>query len=331
MGRVFQNNEIDRALWHKALDSQYASPFQTPEYFDTINTIDGYNAQAFAYVDNNHIKALAVLVLYKEKGIKSFFSRRAIVYGGPLICEATYEEYETLLLEIKRRLSGKAIYIEIRNYFDYSSFKDLYGKLKWEYLPYVNVQMDLQEVTKETLQKKFKYNRRREIKQSLENNATYCVTKDMAEAREIYNILEELYKERVKLPIPPFHFFEKQIEAGIIKVFAVKHDGKIIGGSYCPVLENGNIYTFYYCGIRNYHNKIFSTHLAVLAAMEYAIEKNIGHFDFMGAGLKDEKYGVRSYKKAFGGELVEHGRYVKILSPGLYKLGKIGLKILSKL
>jgi hypothetical protein len=33
----------------------------------------------------------------------------------------------------------------------------------------------------------------------------------------------------------------------------------------------------------------------------------------------------------YGGQLVEHGRYIKILNPLLYKIGKLGLKIIAKL
>ena len=50
----------------------------------------------------------------------------------------------------------------------------------------------------------------------------------------------------------------------------------------------------------------------------------------MGAGKPDKAYGVRNYKLAFGGDLAEHGRFINILNPILYKLGKIGIKLLSK-
>jgi serine/alanine adding enzyme len=330
MGKILENDNINRAKWVEAVKSDFASPFQTPDYYDTINQTEGYKAQAFAYAENEELRILAVLVLYKERGIKAIFSKRAILYGGPLLADISQEELSTFLSELKKKLSSKVIYIETRNFFDYSKYDETFKKLKWDYLPYVNLQLDLKDHTKETILKKFKYNRRREIKQSISNNASYNQTDDLSEAKQVYNILEELYSERVKLPLPPFSFFKKQIENGIIKVFIVKHEGKVIGGSYCPVLENRGIYTFYYCGVRDYHKTIFPTHLAVLAAIEYAIDNNIPMFDFMGAGLKEEKYGVRSYKKAFGGELVEHGRYIKILKPGLYKIGKLGVKLLAK-
>jgi len=50
----------------------------------------------------------------------------------------------------------------------------------------------------------------------------------------------------------------------------------------------------------------------------------------MGAGKPNEEYGVRDYKSQFGGDLVAFGRYLKVLNPLLYRVGKVGLKILSK-
>jgi lipid II:glycine glycyltransferase (peptidoglycan interpeptide bridge formation enzyme) len=51
----------------------------------------------------------------------------------------------------------------------------------------------------------------------------------------------------------------------------------------------------------------------------------------MGAGKPDESYGVRDFKAKFGGQLVEHGRFQIVLSPLLYEIGKMGVKMMKKL
>jgi lipid II:glycine glycyltransferase (peptidoglycan interpeptide bridge formation enzyme) len=71
--------------------------------------------------------------------------------------------------------------------------------------------------------------------------------------------------------------------------------------------------------------------MATYAAMEYALLNGMALFDFMGAGSPDEAYGVREFKSRFGGEEVEHGRFILILNPIMYSVGKIGLKILAKI
>ena len=49
----------------------------------------------------------------------------------------------------------------------------------------------------------------------------------------------------------------------------------------------------------------------------------------MGAGSSDEDYGVREFKSKFGGKLVNYGRFIKINNKLLYKIGKMGLKVIQ--
>ena len=268
-----------------------------------------------------------VVSLMKETGPLGYFTRRGIVFGGPVIHDTTTEELYFFLTESINCLKGKAIYIETRNFFDYSYYKDSFIKSGWNYEPYLNVKLNLNGVSKENLPSLFKYNRRREIKQSILNGATYRLCSKKEEVFDVYQILRETYRINAKLPLPPFDFFFEFFKADVFKVFVVMHEEKIIGGSFCPVLPVKGLYTFYYCGQKDYHKRIFPTHLAVLAALEYAIENKIPLVDFMGAGKPDIEYGVRNYKLEFGGELVEQGRFLKVLNPFLYNLGKIGLAI----
>jgi serine/alanine adding enzyme len=325
--------QLDPLAWAEIINkSDFASTFQTFGWHRFIKESTDTNSEVFVLSSNNSLKAMMVVMLMSEKGIKKYFSRRGIVFGGPLFTPDIMEkELQYFLEQISRSLRKKVIYLETRNFFDYSSFRQVFEKAGWSYEPYLNFQLNLKGVEKSALLSRFKYNRRREIKQSLTNGASYGLCENEKEISEIYNILSELYKTRVKLPLPSIDYFLGLYKHNLIKVFAVKHDEKIIGGSFCPFLPAKAIYTYYYCGLRDYHKRIFPTHLAVLAAMEYAIDNNIPVIDFMGAGKPDLDYGVRKYKSEFGGTLVEHGRFIKVLNPFLYNLGKLGLKILSKI
>ena len=54
-------------------------------------------------------------------------------------------------------------------------------------------------------------------------------------------------------------------------------------------------------------------------------------FDFGGAGKPDKKYGVRDYKKKFGGRLVNYGRFEKVHSPIKFKMAKVGFSLWKKI
>ena len=135
----------------------------------------------------------------------------------------------------------------------------------------------------------------------------------------------------MKLPLPPYSFFLNLFKSKVGQVFVVEHEDKVIGGAFCIYSNNLSINTLYYAGLRNYHKKIYPTHIAILSVIEFAIDNSLKQVDFMGAGKPGVDYGVRNYKLQFGGELVEHGRFILIFKPLLFNLGVWGLKVLSKI
>lgn len=331
--KVTEEQNVNQKMWEDQLkSSHFVSPFQTPQYYQFLKTTPGCNALVYSLIVSDKLKATVVITIFKESGLKAVFSKRGVIFGGPLLADdIASEELFYFLKKVSEKLKGKAIYVETRNFFDFSAYKNAFEQAGWNYEPYLNFQLDLKGLSNENLLSKFKYNRRREIKQSVTNGAVYGQCVHEKEIKDIYKILSNLYKTRVKLPLPPLGYFLGLYKHNLIKAFVVKHNDKVIGGSFCPFLPGKTIYTYYYCGLRDYHKRIFPTHLAVLAAMEYAIDSKIPVLDFMGAGKPDVEYGVRKYKSEFGGAQVEQGRFIKILNPFMYNLGKLGLRILTKI
>jgi len=330
--KLLTNEKIDIKKWHDGIkQSGFSSPFQTPEFYNFFNSIDGLSADVFAVEENNTYSALVVVTVQKEKGPQGFFSRRGIIYGGPLVKQNQSFALTNLLREISTYYRNKLIYLEIRNYFDFSAYKDIFENNNFKYNRHLNVQLSIGNRSVKDILTKMKYNRRREINISYKEGTSVKSASTIEEVNQLYKILESLYRARVKLPLPDFSYFENLYKSEIGKVFIVKHEEKIIGGAFCLYYEDLSIYTLYYAGIRDYHKKIFPTHLAIMGVIEFAVNKNLKYIDFMGAGKPDEDYGVRDFKLQFGGDLVEHGRYILILNPALYKIGVLGLKMLAKI
>jgi len=331
--KVLGPNQINLDKWESLLlKSSYSSPFQTPDFYRFCKQSKYLSCDVFA-IENNEGNYVAVCLatIQKEKGLKSYFSRRAIIYGGPIIAENFSQEAFGLLLNvIESKLKKKVIYIEVRNYHNYSAFRNEYDKKEWLYQPYLNIKVSFAFSNALEILSSFKYNRRREVKLSIKSGLAYGSTDSPDDIGEVYNILHKLYTQEVGLPLPPLKYFEDLRETGLLKAFVVKDNEKTVGGSFCLVLNNQAIYTYYYCGLRDYKPKTYPTHLAVLAAMEYGVNNNLKYLDFMGAGLANKDYGVRKYKKEFGGNVVEEGRFLKITNKPLYKLGVLAMKILKK-
>lgn len=325
------DSEVKVEEWKEFIaNSKLASPFQTPEFYNLYNSISGQSAKVFAIREKGILSALCVVTIQKEAGLKGYFSRRGIIYGGILIADKDSDALSRLLIGIKKELSRKVIYIESRNFFSYKDYVEEFKNQGWNYRPYLNYEIDLRQKTMDSLLAGMKYNRKREINQSVQSGAIFKVANSENEVKELYDILADLYETRVKLPLPTLTYFIKFFHSDIGKIFVVKHSDKIIGGSFCYYLKGGSIYTIYYCGLRDYDKKIFPTHLSIVAALDFGISESLTALDLMGAGEPDKKYGVRSYKSEFGGAQVEYGRFIRINNAFLYNLGKLGLSVLSK-
>lgn len=328
--KVLANEQIDISLWEKFVtDNPHATPFQTPDFYRLLNHAEPSSGQAVCVVREDRILALAVIHIQRERGIKGFFSRRGVIFGGPLADPSFPEAIDLLLEAIDRLLRHRVIYLETRNLSDFSAFRTVFEGRGWVYHEHLNCVLGIE--SREQVLSGMSESRRRQIRMSLDNGATWEECGSLDDLMELYSLLRELYTKEVRLPLPSLGFFTAFYNLQFGKIFIVRHNGGIIGGSICPVLENRAIYTFYYYGLKDYHKKIFPTHLALMAAIEYALKNGIGKVDFMGAGKPGKDYGVRDYKMKFGCELQEQGRFIRIESPLLYRIGESGLKISRRL
>jgi serine/alanine adding enzyme len=327
---LIKNSEISLQKWEGLLSlSPYASAFQTPAFYELFNSVQGFAAEVYAVEEDSKVSSLCIVTIQRENGIKGYFSRRAIIYGGPLFIGDNYETVKHLMHHICLELSKRVIFIEVRNYADYNKLKPIYINSGWQWLPYLDIRLSLKGKSLEEVLGLMRYNRKREIKLSLAEGAFYREAKDESEIEVLYLIIKDLYRERVKLPVPDLDFFLALFKSTIGKVFVTLHNNKIIGGSFCFYIEDKSISTMYYCGLREYHKKIFPTHLSVMAAIDFGIRNKLEYINFMGAGLRSKEYGVRKYKQGFGGELLEFGRFRKINNTFLFAIGEFGLRILK--
>lgn len=326
--KLLVNNEIPRQLWEQLLTKNpFRSPFQTPAFFDFFNTVPDQHVVALAVENSKELLALAVITLQKESGIKSYFSRRAVIYGGPVLTEGNETASKFLLKEITKFLKYKAIYIETRNLFDYSKQKEIYSKLGWVYKPYLNFRVPCN--SEDIIWNNLNRLRKRQIKKAFENGVIIKEAENLNEVRRLFELLYSLYKHRIKKPVFTWDFFQLFYERNIGKVFIVKSGNEVIGGHFCPA-EYDVIFDWYGCGLDKKYRDLSPSTMAVYAALQYGAKNGYKYFDFMGAGSIDEKYGVRDFKAQFGGELIEFGRFTKVLNPFLYNIGKFGFYIMAK-
>lgn len=325
---ILINEGIPLTLWNDFIEKNlHSTPFQSPGFYRFLNKIDNITAEALAVSDDGILKALAVITVQTEKGPAALFSKRGIIFGGPLAEEECPEALDMLLKKIDEFTASRVIYLETRNLSDYNSCKGVFNNNGYKYISYLNFRVDTRDM--DSLRRRVSSSRLRQIRKAQGKSVTCREAGNTDEVVQFYNMLKDLYKRKLHKPVPEEDFFMKFYEEGVGKYFLVWHDGAIIGGIMCPIMAGRAVYEFYVCGLDEEYNELYPSVMATWSAIEYACMNAIPLFDFMGAGKPGEHYGVRDFKARFGGEPVEYGRFLKIRKPLLYQIGKAGLKIMK--
>lgn len=304
--------------------------FQSKEYYDLL--ADSGFLEPFRFSVSRSGKEVGVIQGYTQKdggAIKRWFSRRAIINGGPAFADdITEREVEELLNTCTRGLKGRAIYIETRNFKDYTAYRPVFERLGWVYEPHYDFIVDTSSL--EAAETNLGKSRRRDIRTSLREGVTVIDSPSQEQVKEFYSILEDLYKTRVKTSLFPLDFFLKLHLTDFSKFLLIQYQGQIIGGTVC-VFDDETVYEWFACGKDGVYKSIFPSTLATWSGIKFAAESGRKRFDMMGAGAPgDGGYGVREFKAKFGGELVEHGRFKYICNKPLYALGKFAVGIMKK-
>ncbi len=320
--------KLSTAQWEALLNTETTNYFQTPEIINFLN--QAKIEWSFVAVEReDKIRASVIVMIQKEKGLKAKLSTRGIIYGGPIIDTTANDEDVFMLLDtLNKSLKNKVIYIETRNLNSYERYIDSFKRAGFDYVKHLNFHLDSTE--EQAMKKRMSSSKLRQIKKSIKSGATIIEATEVSQIKSYYAILKNLYATRIKKPLPSIDFFISLFHQKNVKFFLIIYDDEVIGGIVCPILPQKVIYEWFVCGKDGVYKNIYPSILATWAAMDYAIKNEIPRFDFMGAGKPDEDYGVREFKSKFGGELVQHGRFLHVAQPLLYTVGKTAVKILKK-
>lgn len=330
---VTQYKEINKEQWNDLLyhRSAVASFFQSPEAYELYEPFDWAESSVFAVEEEGRLTGVIVVVLqFEGRGVKKYLTSRAIINGGPLLDDNITEEALRVLLQTTLKgLKGKCNYVETRNYNDYSRWRPAFEAVGFCYQPHYNFHIDTSSF--EEVEQRFSKSRRYEIKSSFKEGA--YIDEDMSSLSKYYALLDNVYKTKIHTPLLPLEFFQYLGQQPYSRIFIIHApDGQVIGGQVSVYLKGKAGYAWYCCGKDHDYKKIHPSVMANYSGIKYAAEHGYPRFDMMGAGSPDDGgYGVRDFKAQFGGELVEHGRFLFLCRPLIYKAAKWALNIKKKL
>ena len=277
------------------------------------------------------LRGVCVGYVTKEKSrLRQFFTRRAIIPGGPALADdVTSAEVSALMRAVISTIHAEPfnrqpIYIETRNFEDYSQWQSAFIEAGFSYKKHLNFHVDCTD--REVMQGRLSDNRRRQLRRS---DATTAPAQSEQEIREWYAVLDHLYRTKVKTPLWPVEFFLDAYRQGVATFMLVKHDHRVIGGTMM-VMSERCVYEWFECGMNATYRDQYPSVMATWAGIIYAHEHCYLRYDMMGAGQPDKPYGVRDFKSEFGGTMVQHGRFLHVCQPCLYHLGTCAVRLLKR-
>jgi len=314
----------------------YGNIFQTPEMAEVYKRTKNYEPISLAVVDDEEGEILALVqavVIREMGGFLGSFSARSIIEGGPLLVkgERGMAALKVLMEHYDKIAKKCALYTEIRNLNDMSQFKLLLEKIGYNFEDHLNFLVDLTK-PKEELWSNLSKSRRRFIRKAKEKGVTVEEIKDHNLIPSFYDLLQLTYKN-AKVPLPDISLFESAFDIltskNMLKLFMAKYKDEYIGG-IMTLTYKGVITEWFVTGSRK-HAKLYPSDIISWYPIEWGSENGYHIFDFLGAGKPDEEYGVREFKRQFGGSLVNFGRYKKIYVPIKMKIAEKGFKIYRKM
>lgn len=313
--------QIDGDQWGQlARESSTATWWQTKEAYQLFSSLPDYRVEVVGVADKDALCGVAVIIRPQARTrVGQWLSRRAVIMGGVMVSDTISDEvYRRLMAAIKEQTSD-VIYVEIRNLCDHSAWRGVVAQDGWQYMPHLNIRIDTSNA--QAAISRIGKSKRRRIESSVQKGVRVVEHPTMAQVREYYDVLRDLYIQRVHKPLPSWGTWERLYASDMCRYILIEHEGRIIGGSVCVLWEGKVMYEWYACGRDDQRRVISPASLTKYAEIQLAERLGIAQLDLMGAGRPDEKYGVRDFKAEFGGEMVEYGRYVYAHCPMVYKIG----------
>jgi len=324
-------DKLDETKWLDFVNSHpYGNIFHTPYMFRVFERTKNYEPIFLAAVDEKTDEVLSLLLSVRirvSEKLPDRFSSRAVIYGGILHKDDAPDSLKELLKAYDEMAKSKGLFTEVRNLNETSNIRQTLEQQGYKYEEHLNYLIDLQKPPDEIFGS-FSENRKRNIKKAIKKGVDVEVITKEKEISIFYEILRETYS-RIKVPLPDISLFQAMFDElesqGMLKLLLAKWNNSYICAVTLFVYKKTIFY--WYAGTKNNFFSLSPNELLVWYAIKWGAENGYHTFDFGGAGKPNEEYGVREFKKRFGGRLVNYGRYYKLYHPFALKISKIGYSL----
>ncbi len=311
--------EIVRPLWDRFVDNHpKGSVFHTSEMVRVFQRTKGNRPHALASLTPDG-KIAALLVSVRVQTLPppmGRFSSRAVFYAEPL-CHDRPDSMNALSQLIARHdadLGRSALFAEVRPLHAPGSERIVLERAGYTYMEYLNYLYDVRQPV-EAMWSGVHKSAQRAIRQCERRGLVVREVPAETAVEQLYPLLKLSYGHS-GVPLADRSLFDAAAcdlcPRGFAKFFAVYEGSKPVAMDIMLTFKD-RIY-FWYGGVTRAANGSPCS-LLRWVELKWAHENGYAICDSGGAGWPNIPYGVRDFKRKFGGELVQFGRYRKVFSP----------------
>ena len=287
--------------------------YHDPVFYDIYDASRGYEPVFVAFTEDDRVMGYFIAAIFSEyNSVLRLITKRCVSFGGPLVTEKKY--LIPLMKAVEERIKGKVTYTKINNISDPGKNTGELEELGYVWTPHLNFLIALGE-GEDAVWSGISKTRRKQIKRAENRGLTARVSHKGVDKRACYDILASTYKN-AGIPLQGIDFFNNVLDkfetSGQTLYVEILKENKLIGHRLI-LLHKEKMYDWY-AGSLSEYQEYYPNDLAVWEALKWGCSNGYKCFDFGGAGHPDKPYGVRDFKKTFGGELVNFGIYGKVNS-----------------
>jgi hypothetical protein len=323
--------EIVRSLapdeWDNYVDQNpTANIFHTRQFVDCFASSPRYVPHTFFLQDDG--KTIAGLVAIQTRILPAFprLTSRAVVFGGISLAHDVparqlNKQIGPLLQAYDEVMRRQTLFTEIRNMDDHTAHLLPIVRSGYQFAPHLNFLVDLKQ-GETGIWESFSSDHRRMIKRAEKAGVTISVVTAPAQIETFHELVSRIYAV-AHIPVLPTTVFQEAWSRlgplGQLRIVIAEHEGKTIAAR-AALVYHGRVFDWY-AGSNEDGDKLNANALLVWDMLRWGCNNGGEVFDFGGAGDPNVYYGVREFKSRFQGQLVNHGRFLRVYSRPRYQLG----------
>lgn len=311
------------ALSKFVFENPNTSIFQTPEMGEVYRRNRRCTPLILAAINEGTGEILASLLakkLEEKSGFLSTFSRHSTVRGGPIFVDNEDDgitAVSQLLKYYNKNIEKDTLYSRIYPLNDTPQITPVIEKSGYRHEGWQNFLINLNRPVGE-IWKQLKKSRRYGINKAKKRGVTIEEIREKELIPIFYDLLQDTYKNK-KIVLEDINNFEATFDIlvpkNMAKFFMAKYEGRYIA-AILILFYKGVVYDWYAGSSQKQEDlALCPNDLIAWYVIEWGANNGFHTFDFGGGGEPSETSGWIKFKREFGGELVNYGRYTKIHKP----------------